>query len=283
MSPEHKPAEPEVVLVKLGGSLLTDKTKPRGLREATLRRVAEELAGAIEEGPQVGGPPLQVVLGHGSGSFGHTVAKEYGLASGVETERDLEGASATQDAAAQLHRHVIDALRSAGLRPFSIAPASCFVAASGRPIPLDLEALDRALELGLLPVVFGDVVMDRERGASILSTEEVFRGLVEKSSRRLAIGRSIWLGVTDGIYDADGSTVRTLDRGSVEALGRALGGAEGIDVTGGMRHRAKAALDLADLGVTSMIANGRRPGLLRDFLVGYQVTGTLVEGIDSAE
>jgi len=274
--------EPEVVLVKLGGSLMTDKTRPRGLREGVLERVAEELAGAMREGPQVGGPPFRVLLGHGSGSFGHAVAQQYGIASGVETAREVEGVSATQDEAALLHRHVIEALRGAGLAPYSIAPASCFVGSAGRPLPLSLEPVERALEIGLLPVVFGDVVMDREQGASILSTEKVFLGLVGDLARRCRITRSLWLGVTDGIYDDEGNTVRSLDRTSVSELDRALGGADGVDVTGGMRHRAEAALALADLGVSSMIANGRRPGLLRDFLVGYQVKGTLVESVRPA-
>lgn len=272
---------PEVVLVKLGGSLITDKETARTARDAVIGRLAVELAGAIAEGPQAGGPPFRVVVGHGSGSFGHVSADEYGIATGVETRRQVEGVAVTQDEAATLHRLVIRALRSAGASPYSIAPASCFVAEGGRPLVLALEPLERSIALGLLPVVFGDVVMDRDRGASILSTESLFLALSRSRTPRLPITRAIWLGVTDGIYDETGETVRHLDRERAPTLAGAMRGVAGVDVTGGMRHRMETALALADLGVGSVIANGRRPGLLRDALVGYQVTGTVVDPVVS--
>jgi len=268
---------PEMVLIKLGGSLITDKETPRTAREAVLERVAAELAGAVSEGPQTGGAPFQVILGHGSGSFGHAAAREYSWGASSDgdrqTERQAEAVAVTQAAALDLHRIVIAALRSAGLRPYSVAPSSCFVVEDGRGVPLTSEPIERALSLGLMPVVFGDVVMDRDGSASILSTEGAFLGLSEV----LPVARAIWLGVTDGVYDAEGETVARLDRAGAEKLAATLGGAEGIHVTGGMRLRAHAALTLADRGIPSIIANGRRPGLLRDALTGYQVAATVVE------
>ena len=55
-----------------------------------------------------------------------------------------------------------------------------------------------------------------------------------------------------------------------------VGGAAGIDVTGGMRHRLEAAVSLARLGVASRIADGRVPGLLKAALAGDEIHGTVI-------
>ena len=62
----------ELVLLKLGGSLITDKTRPYTARLDKLADVATQIARALHADPE-----LSLVLGHGSGSFGHTAAKKY--------------------------------------------------------------------------------------------------------------------------------------------------------------------------------------------------------------
>jgi isopentenyl phosphate kinase len=128
------------------------------------------------------------------------------------------------------------------------------------------EPLRLALDAGLLPVVYGDVVMDREQGVAICSTERI----LEMLAARLPVRRMLWLGETDGVYGEDG---RTLPR---------LSGLEGVrftspagtDVTGGMRHRVETALALARKGIRSVIFNGLTPGLLERALLGEAVPGT---------
>jgi isopentenyl phosphate kinase len=56
----------ELVFLKLGGSLITDKDTPRSPRRDVLARLAAEILYAHRQRPQ-----MQLVIGHGSGSFGH--------------------------------------------------------------------------------------------------------------------------------------------------------------------------------------------------------------------
>jgi isopentenyl phosphate kinase len=267
----------ELTLLKLGGSLITDKTAVEAARPAVLARLAAEIAAA--------GPPAGLVVAHGSGSFGHVAARRYGIAGGLRDgdggepgAAQLAGVSLTQQRAAALHWQVMAALAAAGLLPFSIAPSSALVAAGGRPAAVAVEPLLLALGSGLLPVLYGDVVMDREQGVAICSTERLFELLAgELPAHGVRVRRAVWLGETDGVYDDAGRTLPRLvagDRAATERLRAAIGAAAGTDVTGGMLHRVETALALAARGIPSLIANGATPGLAAAALRGEPVAGT---------
>jgi isopentenyl phosphate kinase len=258
-------------VVKLGGSLITDKERPSTARREVIARLARELAAAA---PRLGEPLL---VSHGSGSFGHAAAARYRLASGVREAAQLPGVAATQDQAHRLHRLVIEALLDAGLAPFSLLPSSFLVADDGEPVSVELEPLERALALGLVPVTLGDVVLDRRRGASICSTETVLLAL---APRLAAVGspvtRVLWMGATEGVLDDGGRTVPVVDAGNVDRVLAAAVGAAGTDVTGGMRHRIETAWRLARAGTRSLILDGLEDGVLERALLGEEVRGTRV-------
>jgi isopentenyl phosphate kinase len=262
---------PDIVLVKLGGSLITEKARPETPRTVVIARLAGEIARGAA------GRPFRLVIGHGSGSYGHAAARRFDLGSGARSAEQIPGISFTQARAAALHRLVAGALEGAGALPFSIAPSSCVVAAAGQPVDFAGEPLLLALDRGLLPVLYGDVVMDREWGASICSTERVFALVVRRLlDRGWTVRRVLWLGETGGLYDAAGRTVPRLTEMDFAAAAHAIGAPAGADVTGGMRHRVETALALARLGVPSLLANGLTPGLLEAALRGEEVVGTVV-------
>lgn len=259
-----------LTLLKLGGSLLTDKSRPETDRPEVLARLAQEIAAAfprLEEG---------LILGHGSGSFGHVAAEQYGIHRGLKEPRQRLGVAITQRQAAELHHRVIDALiealRGADTAPYSIAPSSMFVTAGGQPISLEIRPLVRVLKAGLIPVLYGDLVMDWDCGCAIASTELVFRALAEaltQTGRR--IRRILWLGETAGVWDTEGEIIPRITPATAEKRLDAVGGSAGTDVTGGMRHRVETALMLArEHGIASWIGDGREPGLLRRALEGEE-------------
>ena len=67
-----------LVFVKLGGSLITDKRVAEAPRLEVIDRMAQEIAAARQADPA-----LQIVIGHGSGSFGHLHGRKYGTRAGV--------------------------------------------------------------------------------------------------------------------------------------------------------------------------------------------------------
>lgn len=267
----------ELVFVKLGGSLITDKRGRAAARADVLERLAAEIAEAQQT---LAEQEVAIVLGHGSGSFGHVAAARYGLGEGLRRDGgtgEPAGVSVTQDQAARLHRLVVDALLRAGVRPFTIAPSSVFLADRKRIVGGSIGPLLGALQLGLLPVVYGDVVVDKTLGASIASTEEVLKYLLRRLRRhRFRIRRLLWCGRTDGVYDREGRTIPRIDAGSYRRTLASIGSADGTDVTGGMLLRVQTARRLARGGTESWILNGGHPGRLQAALLGEEVPATRV-------
>lgn len=262
----------ELLFVKLGGSLITNKRRQESVRRTVLRRLAREIAEASSGGR------AHWILGHGGGSFGHAAAARYHLNQGPLGPKQLPGVSITQDRAARLHRLVIAELERAGVHAFSLAPSSLLTADAGRPAAARLEPLELALELGLTPVLFGDVVLDRSWGACICSTEQLFLTLIRRLRRGgRKIRRVLWLGETEGVYDTEGHTIASMTRAEAKRILHQVEGASGADVTGGMAHRLRAAAELAGLGVRSLILDGRVPGRLLEAAAGRRVPGTVVE------
>jgi isopentenyl phosphate kinase len=260
---------PELVLVKLGGSLITDKQAFEVARTDVVGRLAAEL----RQARAAGGP--QVVLAHGSGSFGHAAAADTPLAERGRRDRgtDVEGlaraAARTQDAAARLHRALVSALLDAEIPAFSLAPSSFLWRSGGMLRGSGVEPLLGALGLGLVPVGYGDVVMDQDAGAAICSTEALLATWVDAL---VAAGRTVrcvlWLGGTAGVLDEEGRTIPRITEHEIDSA-RALAGASGgVDVTGGMRLRVDTAWSLARKGVPSWIVDGRDAGGLTDALLG---------------
>jgi isopentenyl phosphate kinase len=263
-----------IVLVKLGGSLITDKMRPGVARRGIIRRIASEIA-ALARPPR----GARLVVGHGSGSFGHVAAAESGLARrGAASHACAQGIAHTQHRAADLHAIVVAALDEAGARPFSLAPSSFMTCSRGRVARLFSDPLFYALDLGLVPVVYGDVVLDRARGAVVVSTEEVFLALLaEAAGRHVPVARAVWLGATEGVYARDGRTVERLTAAAASRRAGTVSGPAGLDVTGGMALRLRTAATLARRGVPSFIVDGREPGVLPGAVAGHAPSGTHVE------
>ena len=253
-----------VTLVKLGGSLITDKAKPRTVMDERLRRLAAEIAAGWTGGG--------LVIGHGSGSFGHPEARAAGLVGGAGGRRlgsaaDRMGIARTQAAAQELHRQVVACLIEAGVPAYSQLPSGFLTARDGEPEGPPPEPLAAALRQGLAPVTMGDVVVDRARGASIASTETVFEFLAGAlPALGVDVRRAVWLGATAGVLDDAGRLVPRIDGANIEAASEAAGRSPAVDVTGGMEHRLATAWELARRGVESLIVDGRRPGLLESVL-----------------
>ena len=158
-----------LVFIKLGGSLITDKHTPRTPR----REIIHKLAGTIKAGLERN-PGMQLLIGHGSGSFGHVSAARYGTREGVKSREDWQGFLEVWRDARELNRIVLEIFTEAGLPVIAFSPSATTLAADGRVAAYSLDGIQSALENGLIPVIHGDVVFDTTRGGTILSTEELF-------------------------------------------------------------------------------------------------------------
>ncbi len=249
-------------LIKFGGSLITHKARTETLRLETLKRLTEELARSRNRYPR----PL--ILGHGSGSFGHRAAAEANLSGQSSSRPNPMGISRTQHRARLLHHHVLDALIGANLAPFSLPPGAWALTEDHELIHANTSPLVAALDEGLLPVVMGDVILDQPLGAVIASTEKVLLW-IEKALRETAfpVHRVLWVGDTV-LLGPDGAAVPCLEASTnIEGW---VGGAQGSDVTGGMVHRVESARTLAARGIESWIIDGTIPDNLERALDGQE-------------
>jgi isopentenyl phosphate kinase len=260
-----------ITLIKIGGSLITDKNKPFTVREDALATIAQEVQKAMATGK-----PL--ILGHGAGSFGHIPAKKYQTHKGLLNEQSREGIVQVAAAARQLNAIVMEALLKAGVQAVAVSPLSMMTAANFNLGHIFTDSVEQLLKLGLLPVVHGDQVLDSEVGCTIFSTEKVLAHLgLTLKEKKYAIERVIHCGQTNGVYDLNGKTIPLINTSNFAQFAEALGGSGGVDVTGGMLHKVEETLALAQEGIPGLIIDGIEHGSLSHAILGEDVVGTRIE------
>ncbi len=255
-----------MIFLKLGGSLITEKSKTETARLEVIDRLASEIQDVRQENPE-----LTILLGHGSGSFGHHAAAKFGTHLGASTIEDWKGVITVWKAANKLHRFVMDSLLAAGLPVISFPPSASALAQDGELISIALQPIQQALSKGLIPVIHGDVVFDETRGAAIASTEALFSYLTEN----IKPSRILLAGLTHGVYDRSGEILPSITQTDFAEL--AFVDDEQMDVTGGMETKVKYALALSRRlpGTEVRIFSGEVPGHLREVLLGSP-KGTLI-------
>jgi isopentenyl phosphate kinase len=261
----------KLVLVKIGGSLITDKNKPFSIKKEALKNIALEVKKAMEG-------DKTLIVGHGAGSFAHVPAKKYETHKGIINGESYRGIAEVADVAAQLNRIVVKQLLDVGVNAVSVSPMSMMVADNGGLKSMWTESLEKLLEHGLLPVVYGDQLMDEGNGCTIFSTEKVLGYLaLHLKDKGYEVERIIHCGQTNGVYDAEGKTVPLINEEIFNGLKKVIGGSGGTDVTGGMMHKVEETLSLARQGIPGLIIDGVEHGSLAEAISGEEVLGTRVE------
>lgn len=261
----------QLVFLKLGGSLITDKATPRTPRLEVINRLAAEIATALAQNLS-----LQLIVGNGAGSFGHVTARRFGTRQGVHSPDEWRGFADVWLEAAALNRIVIEALHTAGLPAVAFPPSASVTARDGKVANWDLAPIRAALQAGLLPVVHGDVIFDTVRGGTILSTEDLF----EHMARQFHPQRVLLAGIEEGVW-ADYPTctrlVHEITPDSLPQVAPALGGSNATDVTGGMASKVQQSLALVQElpGLEVLIFSGEKHGQVEKALLGVRV-GTLL-------
>jgi isopentenyl phosphate kinase len=260
-----------LIFLKLGGSLITDKTRPYTPRPEKLDLLTAEIAAAVRENPD-----LQLLLGHGSGSFGHAAASNYQTRLGVSGLNAWHGFAEVWYQASALNRIVVEALHRAGLPAVTLSPSACITSHDGKVVTWNHYPIQAALSNGLLPVIHGDVVFDEVRGGTILSTEDLFSYL----AYHLRPQRILLAGLESGVwadFPAHEHLLAEITTGTFAKHSSGLGASVGADVTGGMLAKVTGMLslveDIPELKI--LIFSGEQPGNITRALQG-EYPGTLI-------
>ncbi len=258
------------VVLKLGGSVITEKDRPLTPNLQAIGRLAEEIDRAKVS---------PIVIVHGGGSYGHPIAKTYEIAGGLKDQAQLVGFSKTHEAMVSLNRLVVGNLLDRGSPAFGMAPSSFILTSKGRIQIFQGEILTRAIKTGLIPVLYGDAVLDTKQGFAILSGDQIAALLAVKlKAERLIMGVDV-----DGLYDSNpkkDSSARLISRLTLEEvpeLMNKIGGAEVSDVTGGMLGKVSELTAPVARGIETVIVNALKPGYVYRALKGEKVVGTRIE------
>ena len=197
-APEISSELPNVIFIKLGRSVVTNIDVPYSARLPIIQQFAEELARVMKEKPH-----LKIIIGHGSGSYGRTAAKAqlYHEKKGFPS---VIAAATVAKAALDLHTLIIAELVKAGVPAFSMPPSATGIIdnESRRLISMDVLQIKRILQMGGVPIVFGDVIPCSDgRGAHIASTEEIFAFLGKHfDPSAIFLFGEVFLGEMEEIY-----------------------------------------------------------------------------------
>src|SRR3989339_311046 len=159
-------------LIKLGGSVITDKTKPFTAREKIISRLGKEIKRKYIN------KNTDLIIGHGAGSFAHVPAAKYQTQKGIINKNSTWGFCLTADAAIEINRIVVKELLKLKMNVASFAPMSFMY--EGKILN---EHFKKAFSLGIIPVIYGDTALDEKQGFHISSTEVILDRLAKKFAK----------------------------------------------------------------------------------------------------
>lgn len=261
----------QMLMVKLGGGVITDKNVHYGLREDVLTRLAGEIARGYAKLGEA-----KLIIGNGAGSFAHFSAHKYRTTEGFVDENSRVGMGWVRHDAVKLNQIVFEQLLLAKVPVFSYSPSSLMSVAERQTRRVFMEPIEDGIAQGIVPLVYGDVMVDGVRGCDVYSTERVFDELAKHFASAYQV-RVIHVSAEEGVYKTGQASVfERITNENFEEVKQHLGGSKGVDVSGGMLHKVEECLALTEIGVESVIVSGMVPGRVEETMGDKSVKGTVI-------
>jgi isopentenyl phosphate kinase len=257
-----------MIILKLGGSVITNKGKQCSFRQKVMDNLAKEIKKANRE----------LILIHGAGSFGHILAKQYKLNEGYLREDQLKGFSITHATVQKLNSLVLKSLHDSNIPAVSIPPHSLLRLNNHKLVQMDYNIFEEYLDEHFIPVTFGDVVLDKKLGFSICSGDLLVMTLAEYFKPE----KVIFAIDEDGLYTAnpkinkDAEFISSITLKELEKLTTSLD--KHADVTKGMEGKIDTIKNIAKQGIDTVLLNGNKHDRLYKMLAGEDTKSTIVYG-----
>lgn len=238
-----------LIVVKLGGSALTDKKRKFTPRIGEIHRAAKQIA--------LLGKRFSIVVVHGAGSYGHIPVKYWGLESGFRNRGQVKGLVATKSRLLEWEVIFSGVFLKHHVPLLPIVASDFIVARNGRISSADLRPVRNWLSMGCIPSTGGDIVCDLNRGFSVVSGDQIAAYLAVKlQASKLIFGVDV-----DGVYSANPKLDRharimteLTPREAMDAV-RHAGELDTPDVTGGMAGKIREAIPAASNGIPVYFVN----------------------------
>lgn len=258
----------KLLLVKIGGSLTTNKEKNRTANPAFIKKFARDFAAVYREHPD-----WDIVLGTGVGSFAHFSAHKYGLREGAKTQEQFYGVAVAHSEAQYICALITQALIDAGVPAFSLTPSSMITTDRRKVRSKHLETLKLLFANRYLPVIHGDTLLDSKLGVIIGSTEISLQVILEELHALYGETCAVYITKTDGVLNERGETIKSLDINTLVPIINSLE----HDTTGSMGGKVQAARKAAQLADRVYII-GPDMGKLGQILAGQDADTRVLPG-----
>jgi isopentenyl phosphate kinase len=259
-----------LILIKLGGSLITDKSRRDTINKKNLNILCADIKKAQDLG-------YKLIIAHGQGSFAHIPAKKYNTFKGIVNKKSYRGICEVASKASQLNRIVTDCLFQKGVNAFSINPSSIIVSYNHNLKKIFIDSIEQLLKNNLTPVLYGDQIIDEKIGCTIFSAEKVLNNIaLDLKRKKYKIKKIIHCTNVDGVLDAKKNIVEEINLKNFKNLKKNIKSSKNVDVTGGMLHKVEQSLEMAQSDIESYIINGSIRGNLMDVIKGKKFVGTRI-------
>lgn len=258
-----------LLILKLGGSVITEKKEGRKkINRRNLERLSLEIARAKKK------KDLSLIIVHGAGSFGHIIAKRFGLNEGYKNKAQIKAITELYCDLKELNLEVIKSLKNKGLNAIPFQQSSAWRLRNKEINNPNLDIIKKYLRLDFIPVLYGDILIDDKLGFSVLSGDKIVYCLAKKlKAQRVILGTDV-----DGIFNRDpricknAKLFRKINRKNIKEIN--AGKSTAVDVTGGMGGKVSELIKLAKIGIKSEIINISKAGILEKALLEQENLGT---------
>ena len=243
-----------MILIKLGGSIVTNKQRPLTPNLPAVNKIASQLRRIRE--------PLVVV--HGGGSFGHYWSVKYDMHT-KPAKYDKRGVSVVKNSMVELNKMILNSFLKYKINPYCLPPTD-FMRGS-KSDPKKVKEISKIAHAGLVPISYGDVLWHGKNKFYILSGDRIMSILAKILRPRLVI----FVLNVDGVY-SNMKTKKLLR----EIKGQKLSVSEGkMDVTGGMHRKISEAIVISKMGIKVFFVNGNMPKRIVDAIKERKFEGTV--------
>jgi isopentenyl phosphate kinase len=263
-------------IIKLGGSIITDKHEYKQLNTEILRDVCKVIATWNKK----------VIIVHGAGSFGHILAKKHSIISGYTDSSQLEGLTDIRIDVNELSQSIVKTLKENGVNAIGFQTSALVFDEKEEINPsLFLDPIKKALNIGLIPVLSGDVLFTNEKDFTIYSGDSLINLLVQEFD----VDRVIF------ITDVDGLMVKHSKQEGIEILNSLnLSELREIelanyskrdldDVTGEMKGKVETILLIGQSVNQVIVVNGKDSERISKVLKKEPTICTIIEGEKSTK
>ncbi|MBA4454059.1 MAG: isopentenyl phosphate kinase [Nitrosopumilaceae archaeon] len=246
-----------MILIKLGGSIITNKEKPLSPRRKTIENLAKSLKKVDQ--------PMIIV--HGGGSYGHYWSVKYDMHTQPK-KYDIHGVAIVKNSMVELNKIILDSFVKNRLSPYCLPPTDFMT--GNKPITKKIKEIENISKSGLIPVTFGDALWYGQNKTYILSGDKIMTHLAKILKPKL----TIFALNEDGLY-SDLKTKKLIHelKGEKPTISNNL-----MDVTGGMTRKVEEATKIAKMGMNVFFVNGNNPQRIVKAVKNGKFEGTLFRG-----